>query len=45
MPHTVCNIVEKTFEEKQKHGMIGWVDSQVSMLGPAQDYKCNQCES
>jgi hypothetical protein len=40
----VYNIVEKTYENKQKHGMTGQVDSQVSMSDLAQDFKCAQCK-
>jgi hypothetical protein len=40
----VYKIVEKTYENKQQHGMAGQVNSQVSMSGLAQDFKCVQCK-
>ncbi len=40
----VHNIVEKKSENKQNYGMIRRVDSQVSMSGLAQDFKCAQCK-
>jgi hypothetical protein len=39
-PNLVCNVEEKTFEGKQKHGMIGQADNQVLAPGPTHGFKC-----
>jgi hypothetical protein len=42
----LVRIVEKkTFEAKRKKKMTRWANNQVLVLGPAQDFKCAQCES
>jgi hypothetical protein len=38
-PNLMCNVVEKTFEGKQKKRMIGWANNQVFAPSPAHDLK------
>jgi hypothetical protein len=40
----VCNAIEKTFETKQKKGMIEHVDNQVFTFDLIHNFKHAQCE-
>jgi hypothetical protein len=41
----MCNAIEKTFEAKQKKGMIEHADNQVFTFDPIHNFKHAQCES
>lgn len=44
-PNRVHNLEEKTFEGRQKHGMIGQADNQAPAPSLTHDFKCARCES